>query len=197
MRYHQDMRACHYSRGFVVCVSLLALVGCEEDTDSPKVLDAVVETADGLFTTIETDTTWQLAITDPEVKGFQLDGELVNGDGGTLKAFGWRNTTQFDNESGTYLSFGEKLFVDLASWNANGMNLTGRLVITRHSMDFGPSGSLNDVSRTTRYVGSITAEGAVSGSFDLDVNASASGKTLWTCGVINGEGVELGECYGN
>jgi hypothetical protein len=184
------MRLCRLTGGLVIGAAWL-LAGCDENTDIPKVLDAVVETTDTMFNAIDSDMSWQVAA-DP---GIEILGQLVNANQGTLDAFGWRHTSQYDNNSGTFVAFGEKLFVTVSGWNANEMLLSGQLIITRHSMDYGPAGTINDVSRTTRYVGSLSTEGKVEGTFDIDVNAMASGNTLWTCGVINGEGVEHGECF--
>ncbi len=178
-----------------LCFATL-LLSCEDNQDNDKVLDAVVFATDDLIDVIEAEgSTWIVAV-EPPAPGFEINGSLTNEAGGTMTAFGWRNTAQRDNGSGTYLGFTEKLFVDLNQWNSNGMLLTGKLVVSRHYMDFGPpGGALDDVSRTTRYLATITAEGDVKGNFEVDVHAQAGGTTLWTCGVVNGAGVEHGPCY--
>ena len=180
-------------RFFLAIACLTVLCACEDNEMETKVLDAVVASTDAVFSAIDGDmTTW---ITDVET-GQDINGELVNAEGGTLMAFGWRNNAQYDNGQNLHVSFGEKLFMTMNQWNANGMNITGTLVVTRHHMDFGPSGSdISDAHRKTSYLGTMSTTGEVEGSFDVDVHAQAAGSTVWTCGLIGEAEIEHGACF--
>jgi len=169
----------------------IATTGCDDNEDNDKVLDAIIFASDSLFDAIETDETWRTTAD----QGIELQGE-INIDSGSLTAFGWRNTVQHDTASGTYLANTEKLFVTLNQWASNGMLLNGSLVLTRHTMDFGPvGGNIDDASRTTWYLSDVITSGGVEGSFAVDVHANAAGATVWTCGTVNGSEIEHGACY--
>jgi hypothetical protein len=180
------------SRALWPLLVLGTLPACGGNEDADAVLDAVVEVADLAFRTVEEDETW-LA---PAAEGSDISGSLTNSIGGSLTAGGWRNSTQHENSGGVHLTFGERMVIELNQWEAAGILLSGRLSLTRHSLDYGPpGGNIEDASRTTRYLGQVDGEGEASGSFAVDVHAFASGSTLWTCGTINDVEIEFGRCY--
>ena len=182
-------------RSFALAAPLLLLgsFGCSTDDQANTVLDAVVEVADTTFRAIDEDDTW---LTPGAEEGFAVSGTLTNEIGGSLTAGGWRTTAQNDDGGGIHLSFGERVVVELSQWEAAGALLSGRMSVTRHSLDYGPSGgNIEDASRTTRYQAQLSSEGSAEGSFTVDVHAFASGTTLWTCGIVNETEVEFGRCH--
>lgn len=186
-------RSAHRSFALAAPLLLFGPLGCSSDEQANVVLDAVVEVADTTFRAIDEDETW---LAPGAEAGFDISGTITNEIGGSLTAGGWRTTTQNDDGGGIHLSFGERVVVELSQWEAAGTLLSGRMSVTRHSLDYGPSGgNIEDASRTTRYQAQLSAEGNAEGSFTVDVHAFASGAVLWTCGVVNETEVEFGPCF--
>ncbi len=152
-------------------------------------LDAVVAAADGVTRAIEAEP--DVWLTDVDA-GRAVSGTLEGS--GSIDVTGWRGSSEYA-AGGQYKSYGEKLFLDLDGYTTAGLSLSGSVVVTRHSLDYGTNGKVEDASRSTRYVGSVVASGAVSGNFVVDVHANASGTTLWSCGVINDEETGAGRCF--
>lgn len=172
---------------------LYGQLGCSSDDEATAVLDAVVAVADTTFRAIDDNETWLAPGADA---GFDISGSLSNEIGGSLTAGGWRTTAQNDNGGGVHLAFGERVVLELSQWEAAGVLMSGRMSVTRHSLDYGPSGGdIEDASRTTRYQAQLSAEGGAEGSFTVDVHAFASGSVLWTCGLVNETEIEFGRCF--
>lgn len=153
------------------------------------VLDSVVAATEAVFDAIEADPdTWLMTVDE----GVEVSGTLDAT--GSIDVTGWRSSS--DHTGGAqYQAFGEKLFLDLDAYTTTGLSLSGSVVVTRHSLDYGTGGKIEDASRSTRYVGSVVANGAVQGNFVVDVHANASGNTLWTCGLINDQETGSGRCF--
>jgi hypothetical protein len=183
-------------RSFCPALAVLLLgpcvTACSSDAQNDAMVNAVVEVADVAFRAVEEDETW---LADATI-GSDISGMLSNEIGGSMTVGGWRTSSQYDNQGGVHLTFGERLVIQLNQWEGAGVLMTGTLSLTRHSLDHGPSGGdIEDASRTTRYLGQFDAEGAAEGSFAVDIHAFASGTTLWTCGTVNDEDVEFGRCF--
>jgi hypothetical protein len=172
-------------------ISLFGLTACESDEGGSTVLDAVVLSADQVVDAIESDEATYLT---PVATGSTVAGD-VSGSSGTASVSGWRSSMEYVPGDSQYLNFAEKLFVDLDGFTAGGVTLSGNLVVTRHSLDYGTGNSIDDASRMTHYVASVVAAGTVQGNFTIDVHANASGTTLWTCGTINDETTGSGACF--
>jgi len=172
---------------------LASTTGCGNDDQANAVLDAVVEVADTVYQTIDDDQTW---LSPAAGDGFDISGSITNDIGGSLTAGGWRASAENDNAGGLHLAFAERVVVELSQWEAAGVLMSGRIGITRHSLDYGPSGGdIEDASRTTRYQAQLSGQGAAEGTYVVDVHAFASGTTLWTCGLVNDTEIEFGRCY--
>jgi hypothetical protein len=172
--------------------ALLLLCACNGgDEGGATVLDAIVQSSDAVVAAVEDDPdTWQVDV----ATGIEIAGTLDES-GGTIDVTGWRSSMEYLPGQSQYLNFAEKLFLDLSGFNAAGLSVTGSVVVTRHSLDFGTDDKIDDASRTTHYAGNVVTNGSVQGSFVLDVHANATGTTLWTCGVINAEETGSGRCY--
>ncbi len=155
-------------------------------------MDAVVQATEAVVEAIEADPdTWLV----PVATGTEITGTFEGAAGSQINVTGWRSTSEYLPGQAQYLAFAEKLFLDLDGYAAAGLSLSGSVVVTRHSLDYGAGDKIDDASRLTHYVGSVVANGPVQGSFTVDVHANASGNTLWTCGVINEEETGSGRCY--
>jgi hypothetical protein len=174
-------------------VAACALVACDGGSDEDAILDAVVISADRVFTAIEEDgSTWRFTV----ANGSEINGTLENGLGGSVSAVGWRAGTDHVAEAGYHASFSEKLFLSYSNWPENGTVLNGAVTVTRHSHDFGPpEGQIADASRMTSYQGSLATSGTIAGSFQVDVHAMASQRILWTCGTVNEAEMGHGACF--
>ena len=180
-------------RALAASLSVVGLLGCSSDDQATTMLDAVVEVADTTFRAIDENEAW---LAPGAEAGFDISGSLSNEIGGSLTIGGWRTTSQNDDGAGIHLAFGERVVVEVSQWEAAGVLLSGRMSVTRHSLDYGPSGgNIEDASRTTRYLAQVSGEGAAEGSFTVDVHAFASGSVLWTCGVVNETEIEFGRCF--
>jgi hypothetical protein len=168
------------------------LVACEEEKGGSAILDGVVKATDTVLKTIEDDSSTFLL---PADQGFEVQGTVEDPTGGTIQVSGWRSTVDYVPGGAQYLSLSEKLFLDVTTFNVNGLSLSGDLVVTRHSLDYGSGESIEDSNRTTHYAATLVASGAQQGNFVVDVNSNATGVVLWTCGVVNDEEVGLGACY--
>lgn len=172
-------------------VASFGLTACESEEGGSNVLEAVVQATDQVIDAVESEEETYLT---PVATGSTIAGD-VSGSSGTASVTGWRSSMEYVPENSQYLNFAEKLFIDLDGFAAAGVSLSGNLVVTRHSLDFGTNDSIDDASRMTHYVASVVASGTVQGNFIVDVHANASGTTLWTCGTINDETTGSGACF--
>ncbi len=182
-----------WSKAALASLALLALPACEEDEGGSLVLDAVVESTDAVVAAVEADPDTWLVVADT---GTEVSGTLEGSSGGSIQVSGWRSTMEYIPGEAQYLAFAEKLFLEMDGFPTSaGVSVSGSLVVTRHSLDYGTNEKIDDASRLTHYAGNVVAAGAASGQFVVDVHANASGTTLWTCGFINDEETGSGRCY--
>ncbi|MBI4706038.1 MAG: hypothetical protein HY744_33510 [Deltaproteobacteria bacterium] len=169
-----------------------ALVGASCGSgDGERVFDTMSAAMEKVIARIEKDSSWTTAAGG----GFEVRGTLANAQGGEARVTsGWRSGGQYEAQGGTYAAFAEKLFVTLTSWTDEDINLTGRVVMTRHSMDLARPDS-TDVSQTTVFDADLTAAGSVSGTFTIEVHNLAAGDLGWSCGTINDDPYGQGACY--
>jgi hypothetical protein len=170
----------------------LALVtGCGEKEDYGKVVDAVLVAQDQIHQAVLADpATWTV----PVSEGVDIAGRLEGV--GSVDVTGWRLDKEEAAGSGFHRVFGEKLFLTFNGYAALDVTLSGSLVATTHSLDFGQTDTaFEDLEQTNTYVGVLTVAGGLSGSFQLDVNGMTTNNTQWTCGTINGEPFGGGHCY--
>ncbi len=115
---------------------------------------------------------------------------------GTLDFEGWRISGTHDGASGSEIAYAERLTLVFHGYAKLGITLDGTVTLVRHSADFAPPKQpINDASETTSFRGRIGLRGDITGTFDVDVNAFATGTTQWTCGVISDKPVGQGRCY--
>jgi hypothetical protein len=180
------------ARHLLLLLLALSLCACEEDEGGSTILDAVVASADSVDAAVEADPDMWLV---DASTGTEVVGTLEGSSGGTIDVSGWRSTMEYVPGESQYLAYAEKLFFDIEGFNLGAVSLSGSLVVTRHSLDYGTNDKIDDTSRTTHYVGTVVANGDVTGDFTVDVHANASGTTLWTCGTINDEETGSGACF--
>ena len=170
---------------------LVLVTGCSEEKDYSKVVDAVLVAQDQIHQAVLADpATWTV----PVMEGVDIAGTLEGV--GSVDVSGWRQDKEETAGSGFYRVFGEKLFLTFNNYAALDVTLSGLLVATTHSIDFGKTdAAFEDLNQTNSYVGILTVGGALPGSFQLDVNGITTNNTQWTCGTINGEPYGGGHCY--
>lgn len=167
------------------------LPACAADEGGKTVLDAVVQSSDRVVNAMNDDPdSWLVTVG----TGSEISGTFDEGSG-QIDVSGWRGAMEYVPGESQYLNFAEKLFMSFDGFAAGEISLTGTVVVTRHSLDYGTNDKIDDASRTTHYAGSVVTNGSVQGSFVIDVHANATGTTLWTCGVINEEETGSGACY--
>jgi hypothetical protein len=177
----------------ILCLAVAPFVAaCEEDQGGQAVLDGVVKATDLVLATIDDDQGTYLIEVE---QGFEIDGTVQDTTGGTIQVSGWRSSADYAPGDAQYQTLSEKLFLDVTTFNAGGVVLSGDLVVTRHSVDYGTATNIEDSNRTTHYAASLTASGSQSGNFVVDVNSNATGVVQWTCGVVNEEEMGNGACY--
>ncbi len=184
----------------LACVASLALLlastsACGASADNEVVVDALTLATEQIYAAIDKDGTWLISVDE----GSEVKGSLESAGGGSLKAAGWRTGGSHSTDTNYHLGFSERLVLDFTNYLVadSGVSLSGRVVMTRHSLDIGPMGgnTISDANRTTVYAGTVTASGAASGSFAVDVHGQAAGTLVWTCGTVNDEGFGVGACY--
>jgi hypothetical protein len=178
------------SQKWPLALSLSLLACAKDDEAGNKLLEVLVVTTGVIDDAIAADAKLLTA----KDGGFEVKGAITTT--GALDFGGWRIGGKHSGSTGAEDAFGERLTLSFSNWTQLGVALGGRVVLVRHSVDWGqPGGTVSEASRTASYRGRVTAKGGVAGTFDIDINSYASGNTQWTCGVINDKPQGQGRCY--